>query len=216
MTDSSQTQSEASKVEERPGLSLRFAVNPFDHIDLLRAGIREWAGGADAAICGKRFPVWTLERLFLGGLGSGTFDLLLVALQPNDEVVGVPVGALENGDPCASEEVDRVSVGDTHLGRFGHDSLLSHSSILGFAIVSTDAKAWLLGHLVYFKPEYRGKGLMPAYLEAVVDLARSRGLVGHRFLSTRPAWKGCKLFSSELYMKQKGGPDVYAYWKVVR
>ena len=79
--------------------------------------------------------------------------------------------------------------------------------------MSIDSKRWLLGHMVFLKPEHRGKGLMPAYLAAVVGLARQRGLVGHRFLSTRPAWKGCKLFSRELYLQQKGGPDVYAFWR---
>lgn len=70
------------------------------------------------------------------------------------------------------------------------------------------------GHLLWIKPEHRGRDLARrAYFPAVLRYARKAGATGFRFLSTLECWKGCKLFSSELYLKQEGGPDVIAYWK---
>jgi GNAT superfamily N-acetyltransferase len=81
--------------------------------------------------------------------------------------------------------------------------------------VSIDREGWLVGVLAYLKPENRGRGLMHAYIRSVLAMARHRGFVGHRFLSSGD-WKWCKLFHRALYLKQKGGPDVYAYWKAVK
>ena len=79
--------------------------------------------------------------------------------------------------------------------------------------MSRDKKGWVSGHLLWIKPEHRGRDLARrAYFPAVLDLALERGAKGFRFLSTLDRWKGCKIFNQELYLRQSGGPDVWAYW----
>lgn len=80
--------------------------------------------------------------------------------------------------------------------------------------MSRDGRGWLCGHLLYLKPEHRGQGLIRrAYFPAVIELARGLGATGFRFLSTLPAWRSVTILHSELYLKQKNGPDVIAFWR---
>lgn len=73
------------------------------------------------------------------------------------------------------------------------------------------------GHLLWVKPEHRGRDLARrAYFPAVLRYALETGAKGFRFLSTLEQWKACKLFNSEKYLQQEGGLDVNAYWRAVR
>lgn len=83
--------------------------------------------------------------------------------------------------------------------------------------MSTDERGWLQGHLLYVKPEHRGRDLAHrAYFPAVLDLCCATGAKGFRFLSTLERWKRSSIFHYEQYLRQKGGPVVHAYWKAVR
>lgn len=72
----------------------------------------------------------------------------------------------------------------------------------------------LQGHVLWLRPEYRGRGLVRRYFEAALDLCRERGLEGMYFLSTLDRWRrdphGFRMGWS---MKQAGGPPVQLYWK---
>lgn len=84
--------------------------------------------------------------------------------------------------------------------------------IFGFDVV-TIGDEWIEGHLLWIRPELRQRGLAGLYFEAVVDLARSLGLKGFRFLSTLPYWRSSTLLHQETYLVQENGVTVTEYWK---
>jgi GNAT superfamily N-acetyltransferase len=79
----------------------------------------------------------------------------------------------------------------------------------GIAIVSAKSGRWLVGHLFYVVPEYRGQGVMKAHIDPLLDLARKAGLDGFMFQSTSD--KGGLDMDKELLTMQADGTPVFTY-----
>jgi GNAT superfamily N-acetyltransferase len=95
-----------------------------------------------------------------------------------------------------------------------HGSLLSRPTIAGFDLVSV-FEDFLQGHIMYLRPEFRGRGLVPAYFDAALALCRRQGLRGMFFLSTLPRWRNAAYrFRIGGSIEQFNGPDVTLYWRL--
>lgn len=74
---------------------------------------------------------------------------------------------------------------------------------------------WLQGHIMYLRPEFRGRGLVPAYFDAALALCRHSGLRGMFFVSTLERWRknpcGFRIGGS---IEQQNGPTAHLYWRL--
>lgn len=60
---------------------------------------------------------------------------------------------------------------------------------IGFDVVSMFDRPALEGHLLWVKPEHRGKGVAAWYLEEIFDCTCRAGLEGFHFHSGNPRWE---------------------------
>lgn len=95
-----------------------------------------------------------------------------------------------------------------------HGGLLSQGTIAGFGLES-NFDGWLQGHMLYLRPQFRGRGLVKAYLDGALELCRREGLRGSFFVSTLDCWKtpryGYKIGGS---IEQSIGPTAHLYWRL--
>lgn len=70
--------------------------------------------------------------------------------------------------------------------------------------------------MLFLRPEHRGKGLVSAYFDAALEMARASGLDGMIFASTLERWKTRpEGFTMVSQYKQQNGVEVNFYRRIV-
>lgn len=203
-------------------LFLHVASNPFDHLDLLEEGVLAYEQTSDARVDDRLLDI---RKILRDGFRGGRLDLLL--LVPYEDSEGPGLKIKENHNVFAGQDVaTSASQNNLFCGkRLYRADLASHSPLLspatipqivGFDVVSVH-RNWLQGHLLFLRPAWRGKGLVAAYFNAALALARSRGLDGMFFWSTLERWlqKPPEGFTMKGSFKQSNGVVVRSFWREV-
>lgn len=122
--------------------------------------------------------------------------------------------ALVDGKRVPRAVVERAFREGLKDGSYRMGLFFEGGELLGFNVLSGyPAGKWLEGHLLYLKPEHRGKGMGLKTNGAVLRFAAEMHFRGLRFLSTQRAWRE---FDAALHLTQADGTPVYAYSKEAR